>query len=374
MDKLKKRIFITLLLLLFTGMGGLCLLLTHVLRQHESPAEAPAQKITETEQKQISAKPATQTTADIPPSNDSTSAQLDEEALTRLELEELKPFFQDESHLKTVWGLNKNAFTRRSAYAAGMNYFTQQLAKGEISQQELTRKIQSYKETLDRMWRRRLDNIPQEVPMPEPITPDADDEWTEGPCEGAVFPAGNLQSFTCRTGAKGFCAFFENGAPYFCQTKDGKTAYQLNKWGSSVTVTQKTPSGMILAERYYADGKLARATDYDNEQNSTTLQFDGGNALRLTKKDKSGKVLDKYYFFPKKAYVHYPDGNDMGETNGPWMVQNGLLFIDGKPFYKLPAQKLAPDVCMIFNGYCPLQKIPYSKNELPSPQMMPEKL
>ena len=356
MDILKKRIFITLLLLLFTGMGGLCLLLTNVLRQHESPAEAPAQKITETEQKQISAKPATQTTADNPPSNDSTSAQLDEEALTRLELEELKPFFQDESHLKTVWGLNKNAFTRGGAYAAGMNYFTQQLAKGEISQQELTRKIQSYKETLDRMWRRRLDNIPQEVPMPEPITPDADNEWTEGPCEGPVFPAGNRQRCTCRTGAEGSCEFIENGAPYFCQTKDGQTAYQLNKWGSSVTVTQKSPLGHLLSERYYADGQLARATDYDNERNSLTFRFDSGNSIRLTKQDKSGKVLDKYYFFPKKPYVHYPDGNDMGETNGPWMVQDGLLFIDGKPFRKLPGPKLSPDVCMIFNGYCPLQK------------------
>lgn len=374
MDKLKKRIFIILLLLLAAGLAGMFVFVTNLLRQHTTVTEkAPAVETQQPPQHPTEPEPTQTETAQPIEVAEPTPLPKDEAELTRLELEELKPFFKDEGRMKTAWGLNQNAFTRGSAYAVGITYFNQQRAKGEISAQEQEAKQQAYKETLDRMWQRRLDNVPHSPAVQAPSKPTARDVWTEDSCKEAGLPAGSPPNLTCRRGEAGFCAFFENGAPYFCQTKDGKTSYRLNKWGSSVTVTQKTPNGMILTERYYADGKLARATDYDNERNRTTLQFDSGNALRLTKKDKNGKVLDTYYFFPKKAYVHYPNGNDMGETNGPWMVQNGLLFIDGKPFYKLPEQKLAPDVCMIFNGYCPLQKMPYPKNELPSPHMMPEK-
>lgn len=384
MDKLKKRIFIILLLLLAVGLVGLVAWFATFLRPNAAPAaERPVQIVSTAAQPQqpAAANPAISVsklmqTPERPKSADPIPQKtvLSKEELTRLEMEELKPFFKDEARLKTAWGFNQSAFTRGSAYAVGITYFNRQRTLGEISAQEQETKQQAYKETLDRMWQRRLDNVPHPPAVQEPAEPTAPDEWVEGPCDETEMPAQSPQNLTCRRGEPGFCAFFENGTPYFCQTKDGRTSYQLNKWGSSVTVTQKTPSGMILTERYYADGKLARATDYDNERNRIILQFDSGNALHLTKKDKNGKVLDKYYFFSNKPYVHYPNGNDMGETNGPWMVQNGVLFIDGKPLYKLPAQKLAPDVCMIFNGYCPLPKMPHSKYEFPNSDMLQKQL
>lgn len=375
MDTLKKQILITLFLFLIAGTAGLFLLLTNFLRQNDSPAELPAQKDTETAQKQISTEPATDLPADVPALNLPTDEQLDEEALTLLEMEELKPFFKDDPQLKIACLLNKNPFTLGAAYAVGINYFHQQRAKGEIDAQEQEAKQQAYKETLDRQWNRRLEILKRQPhngldnTMPENAgevspQPPALDEWTEGPCETAALPAGNPPNLTCRKGAKGFCAFFENGAPYFCKTKDGKKSYLLNKWGSSITVTQKTANGQTVSEQYYANGEFSRATDYDLSTGShITIWLDKGNSFRLTRTDKSGKILDKYYFTAGKPYVRYQGGNDMGEINGHWELKNGLIFADGKPFYAIAAPKLAPDVCQIFNGYCPLQKMPYLKNE-----------
>lgn len=215
------------------------------------------------------------------------------------------------------------------------------------------------------------EKIPPAAPA-EPTLSHPPSAWTEGPCENAVLPPDSPQNLTCRWGEKGFCAFFDNGRPFFCRTKNAQTRYQLNRWGTSITVTQKTPLGQPLTERYYANDQLSRATDYDEKNNLvTTVWFDGNSSFRLTQTDNNGKVLDKYYFTAGKPYVRYPGGNDMGEINGPWELKNEQIFTDGKPLYTLPGPKLAPDVCMIFNGYCPLPTMPDTPKEFPEPIFPP---
>lgn len=376
MDKLKKRIFITLFLLLIAGTTGLFLLLTNVLRQNKSPAEPPAQTIPATEQNKLPAKPTPANTADVPLPTNPAPVTPEEEELTRLELEDLKLFLPD-GLSRTIQQLNRNVFSRGAAYVTGIQYFQQQRAKGEISAQEQDTKQQAYKEMLDRMWQRRtemqnrtqrphLDSKPHEPGVQTTVA-----QWTEGPCANAVLPPDSPQNLTCRWGDKGFCAFFDNGRPFFCRTNNAQKRYKLNRWGTSITVTQKTPLGQPLSERYYANDKLARATDYDAKNNLVTqVWFDGNNSFRLTQTDNNGKVLDKYYFHAGKPYVRYPGGNDMGEINGPWELKNEQIFTDGKPLYTLPGPKLAPDVCMIFNGYCSLPAMPYPKNELPDPDIL----
>ncbi|MDD7579020.1 MAG: hypothetical protein PUK24_05705 [Elusimicrobia bacterium] len=376
MDKLKKRILLVLLLLLAAGLLGLGFLLTVLSRPKAHPTQnnnVPADYTQEIPRPQPEENFAAQPYDDRDPNYEA------EVELTRLEAEELKAFLP-ESSVESIQKLNQNPLTRSAAFMLGVNYFQQQYAKKEISEQELKHKMSAFKETLDRMWKRRADlrqrsdNLPQESALQNTPEPSARAAWTEGPCENAVLPPDSPKNLTCRRGEKGFCAFFDNGAPYFCQTNNGEKSYQLNKWGSSITVTRKTSNGRPTAERYYANGELSRATDYDLSTKSyITIWLDKGKSFRLTRIDTSGKILDKYYFTAGKPYVRYPGGNDMGEINGPWELKNGQIFTDGKPLYTLPGPKLAPDVCMIFNGYCPLQKMPYSKNELPSPQMMPEK-
>lgn len=377
MDKLKKRILLVLLLLLTAGLFGIGVLLrvlsqpkTHRPQHNDAPADYTQEISRPQPEENFAAQPYDDKDPDY-------EAELE---LTRLEMEELKPFLP-ESSIGGIQKLNQNPLARSAAFMLGVNYFQQQYAKKEISEQELKTKMSAFKETLDRMWQRRAERNRMQEPRLESEphgsgvqTTSAQPTWTEGPCENAVLPPNSPQNLTCRWGDKGFCAFFDNGRPYFCRTNNAQTRYQLNRWGSSITVTQKTPLGQPLSERYYANDKLARATDYDAKNNLVTqVWFDGNNSFRLTQTDSNGKILDKYYFTAGKPYVRYPGGNDMGEINGPWEMKNGQIFTDGKPLYTLPGPKLAPDVCMIFNGYCPLQKMPYSKNELPSPQMMPEK-
>lgn len=387
MDKLKKRLFIILLLLLSAGLAGIFVFVTNLLRQHTAVTEkAPAVETQQPPQRPAEPEPARTETAQpievaepTAPTAELTALPKDEAELTRLELEELKPFFKDEGHLKTAWGLYKNAFTRGPAYAVGINYFNRQRAKGEISAQEQEAKKQAYKETLDRMWQRRAERNRMQEPRLESVphgsgvqTASAQPTWTEAPCENAILPPNSPQNLTCRWGDKGFCAFFDNNRPYFCRTNNAQTRYQLNRWGSSITVTQKTPLGQPLSERYYANDKLARATDYDAKSNLVTqVWFDENNSFRMTQTDSNGKVLDKYYFTAGKPYVRYPGGNDMGEINGPWELKNGQIFTDGKPLYTLPGPKLAPDVCLIFNGYCPLPAMPDAPKEFPEPIFPP---
>lgn len=347
MDKLKKRIFIILLLLLAAGLTALGILLTvlYTPKTPRTPDNAPlADYIQEIPrprpEKNFSAQPPYETTPDE-------EAELE---LIRLEEEELKPFLPETS-IAAIQKLNQNPFTRTAAFMVGVNYFQQQYAKKEISEQELENKMSAFKKTLDRMWQRRLKRSPDDASSPavqEKTVP-----WKEDSCDKAVLPPGSPQDLTCRWGEAGFCAFFKNGNPYFCRTKNAQTRYKLNEWGSSVTVMQKTPLGQPLAERYYADGKLARATDYDGKNNLVTqIWFDGGDSFRLTQTDNTGRILGKYYFTAGKPYVHYPDGNDMGETNGSWELKNGRILMDGHPFYTLPEITPAPAICQIFAGAC----------------------
>lgn len=379
MDKLKKRIFILLILLLGAGLAGLGILFADLLRRPAAPGEANS----------LPALPAATGEA-IPPQENQTEANfavqtagepnnafMSEEELTRLETEELKPFLPVSS-IAGIQKLNQNPLTRSAAFMVGVNYFQQQYAKKEISEQELKTKMNAFKETLERIWQRRTDlrqrsdNFLPEAASQNTPEPSAQAPWTEGPCENAVLPPDSPQNLTCRWGEKGFCAFFQNGRPYFCRTNNAQMRYQLNQWGSSVTVTRKTPLGQPLFERYYANGKLSRATDYDEKNNLvTTVWFDGNSSFRLTQTDNNGKVLDKYYFTAGKPYVRYPGGNDMGEINGPWELKNEQIFTDGKPLYTLPGPKLAPDVCMIFNGYCPLPTMPDTPKEFPEPIFPP---
>lgn len=358
---------LVLLLLLTAGLLGIGVLL-RVLSQPKTPQpqhnDAPADYTQEISRPQPEENFVAQPYDDKDPDYE---AELE---LTRLEAEELKPFLP-ESSIGGIQKLNQNPLARSAAFMVGVNYFQQQYAKKEISEQELQTKMSAFKETLERQRQRRLERSAADV---KPVIQETPAPWREETCDKAILPADAPNDLTCRWGEAGFCAFFKNGRPYFCRTKNAQTRYRLNEWGSSITVTRKTSNGRPTAERYYANGELSRATDYDLSTRSyITIWLDKGKSFRLTRIDTSGKILDKYYFTAGKPYVRYPGGNDMGEINGPWELKNGQIFTDGKPLYTLPGPKLAPDVCMIFNGYCPLQKMPYSKNELPSPQMMPEK-
>lgn len=175
--------------------------------------------------------------------------------------------------------------------------------------------------------------------------------WAETDCPPA-FNADTNARLSCRESSSGICAFFENKRPFLCRTPDGQTEYRLNQWGSSVTVRHKTQSGEPVFEHYYADGKLARAAEYDAPGNRVTTVWFSGDSLRMTQTNSAGRVLHKYYFDPGKPYIHYPDGNDMGETNGPWEEKDGYVWTDGQPLFPLPQKDAAPDVCRIFSGAC----------------------
>ena len=128
---------------------------------------------------------------------------------------------------------------------------------------------------------------------------------------------------------------FPNGKPFYCSTKDGKLIHRLNKWGSSLTVSQFDKSGNQLSERYYAYGKLTRGADWDTASSVfTRFWWDENGQIRVYQYDFNGKVLDKYYFREGNKYIRYPLGNDMGEIDGPWKLEGQTIFIEGKEFYK----------------------------------------
>ena len=174
-------------------------------------------------------------------------------------------------------------------------------------------------------------------------------------CNERTFPTPNpVEEITCRQTDQTYCAFFPNGKPFYCGNKDGKLVHQLNKWGSSLTISQFDKNGQQISERYYAYGKLTRGADWDNANNVLTrFWWDENGQIRLYRYNFSGRVLDKYYFREGKEYVRYPDGNDMGEINGPWALRGNTLVLDGKDFYTLPDHTQPPaDTCRLFTPLC----------------------
>lgn len=174
-------------------------------------------------------------------------------------------------------------------------------------------------------------------------------------CKEKNFPTPNpAEEITCRQTQQAYCAFFPNGKPFYCAGKDGKLVHHLNKWGSSLTVSTYDDSGRQTTERYYAYGKMTRGADYDHQaQVLTRFWWDEDGQIRLYRYNFNGRVLDKYYFRAGKQYVRYPDGNDMGETNGPWTLRGNTLVLDGKDFYTLPDNTSPPaDTCRLFTPLC----------------------
>jgi len=269
--------------------------------------------------------------------------------------EELARLVDEETRQKVLEQI-QNGAVPPEAYGIGMAYI---LNKHNV---QAMRETNEYKEVLNKLWKQyhpdgqtypdgetaRPEPQRESVPEPAPEFP----RWENVPCDPAQLPQINANGLSCKKGDAGFCAFFDSGRPAFCRTKDGLTEYALNKWGSSVTVLHKTEKNEPLLARYYADGKLARAAQHDEANHTVTTVWFSGDSLRMTQTDFSGKVLHKYYFYPGRPYVHYPDGNDMGETNGPWEEKDGQIFTDGRPLFTLPERTAAPDVCGIFSGAC----------------------
>ncbi len=178
--------------------------------------------------------------------------------------------------------------------------------------------------------------------------------WQNTDCAALPIPTQTQGTLTCRKTNKAFCALFEkNGQVFYCQTTDGTLSHQSNIWGSSLTVTRYDQTGRMLQQRYYAYGQLARAADFDYMQNNVWRFWWEDNQIRLTQQDVYGKIRNKFYFPFGKPYIHYPDGNDMGERNGVWEIKDGYIFIDGALLCPLPPRTPAPDSCTVFAGVCP---------------------
>lgn len=174
-------------------------------------------------------------------------------------------------------------------------------------------------------------------------------------CKSVSLPTPNpVEEVTCVQTDTSFCAFFPNGKPFYCATKDGKRVHRLNKWGSSLTVSHFDEKGQQLDELYYAYGKMTRGADYDNQARVLTrFWWDEDGQIRVYRYDFNGRVLDKYYFRKGQQYVRYPNGNDMGEMNGPWQLQGQTIFTDNRAFYVLPDNlQPAPDTCALFTPLC----------------------
>jgi len=174
-------------------------------------------------------------------------------------------------------------------------------------------------------------------------------------CATVDLPEPNpAETIACVQTQTSFCGFFPNGKPFYCAAKNGTLTYRSNKWGSSLTVSTFDTNGQQLSERYYAYGKLTRGADYNvTARTVTRFWWDEDGQIRLYRYDFNNRVLDKYYFREGKEYVRYPDGNDMGEINGPWKMENLTLYIDHHPFYTLPdPAQPAPDMCSTFEPLC----------------------
>lgn len=170
------------------------------------------------------------------------------------------------------------------------------------------------------------------APQEETPRPDAAQQVS---CDDLSLPASSEPNISCRQNSDGFCAHFENGKMFYCQTADGARTYQSNKWASSLTFTHRDAKGRLLMLYYYAYGKLARTEEYDYAAGVVTRVWYDPAQIRLTRTAPDGRVLDKYYFTEGKPYVRYPGGNDMGEINGEWRLEGNRLLADGKLLYTL---------------------------------------
>lgn len=174
--------------------------------------------------------------------------------------------------------------------------------------------------------------------------------WQEIDCAQLSLPKKTEEPLVCRKSQYDVCAFFKNGRPFFCQNEKGTLMYAANQWGSSQLIVHFDPDGTLLDENYYENGTLKSSKE---NTSGVISQIWWGPNLRLYQTDaRTGRVLNKFYFNQGKPYVHYPDGNDMGERNGPWELKDGQIFMDGKPFYTLPKKTPLPDYCRLFAGAC----------------------
>lgn len=204
---------------------------------------------------------------------------------------------------------------------------------------------------LSKMWAdvEALLQANQHLQTSAPETP----VWRQADCASFSLPAQTQGTLFCRESDSAFCAFFEkNGQMFYCQTKDGALTHKSNIWGSSLTVTRADPEGRPLAERYYAEGVLTRAADFDYAQNKVSRFWWDENQIRFYQEDGGGKTLNKFYFRPGKPYIQYPNGNDMGERNGAWELKDNRIFTDGALLCTLPARTPPPDSCAVFAGSC----------------------
>lgn len=345
MDKLKKQIFTFLTVLLLLSAGALVLLL--------KPARSNAPRAAQTPP---SGKSPLQT--------ENTVILSGEEKLARLLGREKS------SQILTIIKTRTEPF---AAYPLGMSTIISkhnQLANDEI---------QEYKQTVQELWNKYHPQTPQaanEPPAPENTPQQADQQpaqplsvqtapaqdephalpeqnkWKSIPCKDRL-PAGlTPEGLSCMESELGFCARFDNGRPYFCQTRDGRMQYMLNKWGSALTVKENGP---VAKTFYYANGKLTRYSEKNPNTRTLTQVWLSNGPLRMTRTNFNGNVLDKYYFTPDKPYVRYPAGNDMGEQNGPWEEKDGQIWTDGHPLFTLPPDTPAPDVCRLFPDVCKTQ-------------------
>lgn len=177
--------------------------------------------------------------------------------------------------------------------------------------------------------------------------------WQEVECTRLPLSQKTEEPLVCRQSQYDWCAFFKNGRPFFCQNNQGTLRYAANKWGSSQMVVQFDQEGILQNESYYENGRL---TSSKENSSGVISQIWWEPNLRLYQTDaRTGRVLNKFYFNEAKPYVHYPDGNDMGERNGPWEIKDRQIFMDGKPFYTLPEKTPLPDYCAMFQGVCTAQ-------------------
>ncbi len=177
--------------------------------------------------------------------------------------------------------------------------------------------------------------------------------WKETDCASLPLPKTEQGiTLTCHTSAAAFCAFFENGRPFYCRLTNGSLELQSNRWGSSLTLTRYDNALRPLFQRYYANGTLGRSVDFNYTKNQVTRVWMDKDQIRLYQENTSGKILNKFYFRPGKPYIQYPQGNDMGERNGPWEEKDGRIYIDGVFLYTLPASRTQPDFCTLFAGVC----------------------
>ena len=196
-------------------------------------------------------------------------------------------------------------------------------------------------------------SLPEEIPSPS-SQPVAQEKWKRISCDELSLPQHNYEDLFCKSKNNQTCAFFANGLPFFCQeiTQEGRTSYQTNLWGSSVTRTQYDKDGKILSLFYFAYNVLRREESYDYEQDLITRIWWEDQQIRLYQTNTKGRTLNKFYLTPDKPYVQYPDGNDMGEITGSWTKDGNKIYLEGTFLYELPIQNTAPDLCQLFHGAC----------------------